>query len=348
MIEGDSTQAGSGTTPLQTMQCTNLLGQPEELEKLGVPDIESVLDGDALEERIDPYESGSNGTKLGPNLIRAYLDEIGRTPLLTHKQEVELAKRAQKGDVHARRHMVKANLRLVVSFAKHYHCNTLSMLDLIQEGNLGLIKAVEMYDCTRGFRFSTYATWWIRQAINGAIADQSRNIRLPQHLSDRRQKIQQASDDYQCEHGTKPDIDTLSTLVDLPVKTIRQIQSIREHTTSLEMHVGEGDDSALEDFVEDEHAVSAFQLALQDMMKQELYDVLSRLTERDQEILKLRYGLDGHREHTLKEVGHMFGVSRERIRQLEIKVLEKLRHPYRSKELKRLRAMIFHEEATAT
>jgi len=266
--------------------------------------------------------------------VRMYLKEIGRVPLLTAEEEVELAKRIEQGDETAKRRLAEANLRLVVSIAKRYVGRGMLFLDLIQEGNLGLIKAVEKFDFRKGFKFSTYATWWIRQAITRAIADQARTIRIPVHMVETINKLIRVSRQLLQELGREPTPEEIAKEMDLPVERVREIMKIAQEPVSLETPIGEEEDSHLGDFIEDQEAPAPAEEASFLMLKEQLEGVLDTLTPREEKVLRLRFGLDDGRSRTLEEVGQVFGVTRERIRQIEAKALRKLRHPSRSKKLK--------------
>ncbi|HKM42948.1 MAG TPA: RNA polymerase sigma factor RpoD [Limnochordia bacterium] len=266
--------------------------------------------------------------------VRMYLKEIGRVPLLTAEEEVELAKGIEEGSESARRKLAEANLRLVVSIAKRYVGRGMHFLDLIQEGNLGLIKAVEKFDYRKGFKFSTYATWWIRQAITRSIADQARTIRIPVHMVETINKLTRVSRQLLQELGRAPAPEEIAEEMDLPVERVREIMKIAQEPVSLETPIGEEEDSHLGDFIEDQEATAPAEAAAFTMLQEQLGQVLESLTPREQQVLRLRFGLDDGRGRTLEEVGQVFGVTRERIRQIEAKALRKLRHPSRSKKLK--------------
>ena len=266
--------------------------------------------------------------------VRMYLKEIGKIPLLKPHEEVELAKRMLEGDEIAKQRLVEANLRLVVSIAKRYVGRGMLFLDLIQEGNLGLIKAVEKFDYVRGFKFSTYATWWIRQAITRAIADQARTIRIPVHMVETINKLIRVQRQLLQELGRDPFPEEISKVMDLPVEKVREIQKIAQEPVSLETPIGEEEDSHLGDFIPDDDAPAPAEAAAFTMLKEQLINVLDTLTPREEKVLRLRFGLDDGRARTLEEVGKEFNVTRERIRQIEAKALRKLRHPSRSKKLK--------------
>ncbi|MCM1287229.1 MAG: RNA polymerase sigma factor RpoD [Clostridium sp.] len=266
--------------------------------------------------------------------VRMYLKEIGKVPLLSAEEEIELAKRMEDGDEEAKKKLAEANLRLVVSIAKRYVGRGMLFLDLIQEGNLGLIKAVEKFDYRKGYKFSTYATWWIRQAITRAIADQARTIRIPVHMVETINKLIRVSRQLLQELGREPLPEEIAEEMDIPVERVREILKISQEPVSLETPIGEEEDSHLGDFIQDENVPVPAEAAAFTLLKEQLVDVLSTLTEREQKVLRLRFGLDDGRARTLEEVGKEFKVTRERIRQIEAKALRKLRHPSRSRKLK--------------
>ena len=266
--------------------------------------------------------------------VKVYLKEIGRVPLLTPEEEVELAERMAKGDPAARKRLSEANLRLVVSIAKRYVGRGMQFLDLIQEGNLGLIKAVEKFDHTKGFKFSTYATWWIRQAITRAIADQARTIRIPVHMVETINKVKKVSSQLLHKNGHDPSAEEIAEELDMPIDKVREIMRVAQEPVSLETPIGEEEDTHLGDFIEDSDAPAPADAASHTLLKEQLEDVLSTLTPREKKVLELRFGLEDGRNRTLEEVGKEFNVTRERIRQIEAKALRKLRHPSRSKRLK--------------
>lgn len=266
--------------------------------------------------------------------VRMYLKEIGKVPLLTKEQEVDLAKRIEEGDEYAKQMLCEANLRLVVSIAKKYMGRGMLFLDLIQEGNLGLIKAVDKFDYRKEFKFSTYATWWIRQAITRSIADQARTIRIPVHMVETINKLIRVSRQMLQEQGREPTPEEIANEMGITVEKVQEIQKIAQEPVSLETPIGEEEDSHLGDFIPDEDAPAPAEAAAFSMLKEQLMDVLDTLTEREQKVLKLRYGLGDGRARTLEEVGREFDVTRERIRQIEAKALRKLRHPTRSRKLK--------------
>ena len=266
--------------------------------------------------------------------VRMYLKEIGKVSLLSADEEIELAKRMEKGDEAAKKRLAEANLRLVVSIAKRYVGRGMLFLDLIQEGNLGLIKAVEKFDYRKGYKFSTYATWWIRQAITRAIADQARTIRIPVHMVETINKLIRVSRQLLQELGREPTPEEIAEEMDMPVDRVREILKISQEPVSLETPIGEEEDSPLGDFIQDDNVPVPADAAAFTLLKEQLVEVLSTLTDREQKVLRLRFGLDDGRARTLEEVGKEFNVTRERIRQIEAKALRKLRHPSRSRKLK--------------
>ncbi|MDX8364200.1 RNA polymerase sigma factor RpoD [Cytobacillus sp. Hm23] len=316
----------------------------EYYEFLGEQGVELIGDGDedkdpniqdlAKEEEFDLNDlSVPPGVKIN-DPVRMYLKEIGRVDLLSAKDEISLAKRIEQGDEEAKRRLAEANLRLVVSIAKRYVGRGMLFLDLIQEGNMGLIKAVEKFDYEKGYKFSTYATWWIRQAITRAIADQARTIRIPVHMVETINKLIRVQRQLLQDLGREPTPEEIAEDMDLTPDKVREIQKIAQEPVSLETPIGEEDDSHLGDFIEDQDATSPSEHAAYELLKEQLEDVLDTLTDREENVLRLRFGLDDGRTRTLEEVGKVFGVTRERIRQIEAKALRKLRHPSRSKRLK--------------
>ena len=315
----------------------------EELESNGI----EVVDDDATdmsavadmgEEGMDDFEDTvtSDGITID-DPVKVYLKEIGRVPLLTPEEEIDLALKIQAGGPEgekAKKRLSEANLRLVVSIAKRYVGRGMQFLDLIQEGNLGLIKAVEKFDHTKGFRFSTYATWWIRQAITRAIADQARTIRIPVHMVETINKVKKVSSQLLHENGHEPSAEEIAERLDMPVDKVREIMRVAQEPVSLETPIGEEEDSHLGDFIPDEEAPVPAEAASQTLLKEQLADVLKTLTPREEKVLRLRFGLEDGRPRTLEEVGKEFNVTRERIRQIEAKALRKLRHPSRSKKLR--------------
>lgn len=290
-------------------------------------------EGDETEDYTFDDLSVPPGVKIN-DPVRMYLKEIGRVPLLSAEEEIDLAERIEQGDEEAKRRLAEANLRLVVSIAKRYVGRGMLFLDLIQEGNMGLIKAVEKFDYRKGFKFSTYATWWIRQAITRAIADQARTIRIPVHMVETINKLIRVSRQLLQELGREPSPEEIAEKMDLTPEKVREIMKIAQEPVSLETPIGEEDDSHLGDFIEDQDALAPSDAAAYELLKEQLEDVLDTLTEREENVLRLRFGLDDGRTRTLEEVGKVFGVTRERIRQIEAKALRKLRHPSRSKRLK--------------
>lgn len=303
----------------------------EEIE----PDL--FLDEEMDEEEeiaVDPMDlSVPDGVSLA-DPIRMYLKEIGKIPLLSTDEEIELAKRMENGDEEARKRLAEANLRLVVSIAKRYVGRGMQFLDLIQEGNLGLIKAVEKFDYRKGYKFSTYATWWIRQAITRAIADQARTIRIPVHMVETINRLIRASRQMVQELEREPTPEELARKLDMPVERVREIKKISQDPVSLETPIGEEEDSHLGDFIQDDNVMVPADQAAFTLLHEQLMESLETLSEREQQVLRLRFGLDDGRPRTLEEVGRVFHVTRERIRQIEAKALRKLRHPSRSKKLK--------------
>ena len=303
----------------------------EVLESMGIEVQGAANDVDIIEEEIDL--SVPEGIAID-DPVRMYLKEIGKVPLLSSEEEMELAKQIEAGSQYAKKKLAEAKLRLVVSIAKRYVGRGMLFLDLIQEGNLGLIKAVEKFDFRKGFKFSTYATWWIRQAITRAIADQARTIRIPVHMVETINKLIRVQRQLLQELGRDPFPEEISKVMDLPVEKVREIQKIAQEPVSLETPIGEEEDSHLGDFIPDDDAPAPAEAAAFTMLKEQLINVLDTLTPREEKVLRLRFGLDDGRARTLEEVGKEFNVTRERIRQIEAKALRKLRHPSRSKKLK--------------
>lgn len=323
-------------TPDQMDEVYEQLGQMGIEVTSGSGELETIEHPDevpASHETVDIDLSIPEGVAID-DPVRMYLKEIGRVPLLSAEEEVELAKRMEQGDEEAKRRLAEANLRLVVSIAKRYVGRGMLFLDLIQEGNLGLIKAVEKFDYQKGFKFSTYATWWIRQAITRAIADQARTIRIPVHMVETINKLIRVSRQLLQELGREPIPEEIAKEMDIPVERVREIMKIAQEPVSLETPIGEEEDSHLGDFIEDEDAPAPAEAASFMLLKEQLEDVLETLTPREKKVLQLRFGLEDGRSRTLEEVGQVFGVTRERIRQIEAKALRKLRHPSRSKKLK--------------
>ncbi len=305
-------------------EADDILIEPDDTDLEEEEDLEDI-------ENIDLSVPDSVGVD---DPVRMYLKEIGKVPLLTTEQEVALAKRMGEGDEEAKKELAEANLRLVVSIAKRYVGRGMQFLDLIQEGNLGLIKAVEKFDYTKGYKFSTYATWWIRQAITRAIADQARTIRIPVHMVETINRLLRAQRQLVQDLGREPTLEELSKYMELPIARVREIQKISQEPVSLETPIGEEDDSHLGDFIQDENMPVPMDAAAFTLLREQLIEVLGSLTEREQKVLRLRFGLDDGRARTLEEVGKEFNVTRERIRQIEAKALRKLRHPSRSRKLK--------------
>ena len=303
----------------------------EELDDVDDSDIVLTDEDDVDMEKIDL--SVPDGISI-EDPVRMYLKEIGKVPLLSADEEVELAKRMAEGDENAKKRLAEANLRLVVSIAKRYVGRGMLFLDLIQEGNLGLIKAVEKFDYHKGFKFSTYATWWIRQAITRAIADQARTIRIPVHMVETINKLIRVSRQLLQELGREPTPEEIAAELDMPVERVREILKISQEPVSLETPIGEEEDSHLGDFIQDDNVPVPAEAAAQTLLKEQLDEVLDTLTEREQKVLRLRFGMDDGRARTLEEVGKEFDVTRERIRQIEAKALRKLRHPSRSRKLR--------------
>ena len=312
--------------------------EPDDFETLLETDPDAIHDPDVeamVEEAAEiDIEASIPKSIAVDDPVRMYLKEIGKVPLLTADEEIELAKRMEKGDEEAKKRLCEANLRLVVSIAKRYVGRGMLFLDLIQEGNLGLIKAVDKFDYTKGYKFSTYATWWIRQAITRSIADQARTIRIPVHMVETIHKLIRVSRQLLQTYGREPSPEEIALEMGITVEKVREIQKIAQEPVSLETPIGEEEDSHLGDFIPDEDVPAPAEAAAFSMLKEQLVEVLDTLTEREQKVLKLRFGLEDGRARTLEEVGKEFDVTRERIRQIEAKSLRKLRHPSRSKKLK--------------
>ena len=292
-------------------------------------------DMDAVLETVENDESDpSVDGVITDDPVKVYLKEIGRVPLLTPEEEIELSIKIAEGNKYAKKRLSEANLRLVVSIAKRYVGRGMQFLDLIQEGNLGLIKAVEKFDHTKGFKFSTYATWWIRQAITRAIADQARTIRIPVHMVETINKVKKVSSQLLHKNGHEPTAEEIAVELEMPADKVREIMRVAQEPVSLETPIGEEEDSHLGDFIPDDEALAPADAASHMLLKEQLRDVLATLTPREEKVLALRFGLEDGRPRTLEEVGKEFDVTRERIRQIEAKALRKLRHPSRSKKLK--------------
>ena len=347
-------EQGKAKRQLSTKEILDAIGEidfdPEQLEKfydsletMGVEIVEDDFDDIPLED-IEIAVTGSSSPATPEDTsaeniaiddpVKVYLKEIGRVPLLTPEEEIDLAIRISKGDANAKKRLSEANLRLVVSIAKRYLGRGMQFLDLIQEGNLGLIKAVEKFDYTKGFKFSTYATWWIRQAITRAIADQARTIRIPVHMVETINKVKKVSSQLLHTNGHEPTADEIAEELDMPVDKVREIMRVAQEPVSLETPIGEEEDSHLGDFIPDDDAPAPADAASHTLLKEQLSEVLDTLTPREEKVLRLRFGLEDGRSRTLEEVGREFNVTRERIRQIEAKALRKLRHPSRSKKLK--------------
>lgn len=305
----------------------------EYLERQSIDVLGNIEEEEEEEEENELDLSLPEGINID-DPVRMYLKEIGKVSLLTAEEEIDLAKRMEAGEEEAKRKLAEANLRLVVSIAKRYVGRGMLFLDLIQEGNLGLIKAVEKFDYRKGYKFSTYATWWIRQAITRAIADQARTIRIPVHMVETINKLIRISRQLLQELGREPQPEEIAKEMGMPVAKVREIMKIAQEPVSLETPIGEEEDSHLGDFIPDEDVPVPSEAAAFTLLKEQLIDVLDTLTEREQKVLRLRFGLDDGRARTLEEVGKEFNVTRERIRQIEAKALRKLRHPSRSKKLK--------------
>lgn len=314
---------------------TNGVEIVETLDDIILDDVQlSSMSGDGASAVDDSDEEPPVENISIDDPIKIYLKEIGRVPLLSPDEELDLAIRIADGDVAAKKRLSEANLRLVVSIAKRYLGRGMQFLDLIQEGNLGLIKAVEKFDYTKGFKFSTYATWWIRQAITRAIADQARTIRIPVHMVETINKVKKVSSQLLHQNGHEPTAEEISAVLNMPTDKVREIMRVAQEPVSLETPIGEEEDSHLGDFIPDNDAPAPQDAASHTLLKEQLGDVLSTLTPREESVLKLRFGLEDGRSRTLEEVGEVFNVTRERIRQIEAKALRKLRHPSRSKKLK--------------
>ncbi len=320
----------------------DILNEDDDIVEDDFDDVEDVDDVDDLEEiDLEEIEIITKKSKklASPNLdvgdpVKMYLKEIGKVDLLTREEEVELAKRVEAGDEYAKRQLSEANLRLVVSIAKKYIGRGMSFLDLIQEGNLGLMKAVEKFDYSKGYKFSTYATWWIRQSITRAIADQGRTIRIPVHMIENINKLVRIQRQLLQDLGREPKAEEIAEVMNLDVDKVSDMMKIAQRPISLETPIGEEEDSQLGDFIEDEQVDTPVDVTTHIMLKEQLFNILESLTPREQKVLRLRFGLDDGKIRTLEEVGQVFDVTRERIRQIEAKALRKLRHPSRSKKLK--------------
>ena len=353
----DLMELGKSKGQLTNKEILDAIGEmdidPEQLEKFydtletnGVEIVETlddiILDDIELSSIVNEAEMDDDSDDFEPSVesiaiddpVKIYLKEIGRVPLLTPDEELELAIRIADGDVAAKKRLSEANLRLVVSIAKRYLGRGMQFLDLIQEGNLGLIKAVEKFDYTKGFKFSTYATWWIRQAITRAIADQARTIRIPVHMVETINKVKKVSSQLLHQNGHEPTAEEIADVLGMPTDKVREIMRVAQEPVSLETPIGEEEDSHLGDFIPDDDAPAPQDAASHTLLREQLSEVLGTLTPREERVLRLRFGLEDGRSRTLEEVGEKFNVTRERIRQIEAKALRKLRHPSRSKKLK--------------
>ena len=351
-------EQGKSKGKLTTKEIFDIMGEtdfePDQLERLYdqlekegiiivedlVDDMQEISDLDISKiEKAESEHSDDTDNPVPDNIaiddpVKVYLNEIGRVPLLSSQEEIELAIKTKNGDVAAKKRLSEANLRLVVSIAKRYLGRGMQFLDLIQEGNLGLIKAVEKFDHTKGFKFSTYATWWIRQAITRAIADQARTIRIPVHMVETINKVKKVSSQLLHTNGHEPTAEEIAEEIEMPVDKVREIMRVAQEPVSLETPIGEEEDSHLGDFISDDDTPAPADVASHTLLKEQLGDVLDTLTPREKKVLILRFGLTDGRSRTLEEVGKEFNVTRERIRQIEAKALRKLRHPSRSKKLK--------------
>ena len=322
--------ASSDMDDLSVVENLDVMGDEPTTEDL--QELDNEAENNDVEESIEDLSVADNASLDDP--VKLYLKEIGRVPLLTAEEEIELAIRISDDDQHAKQRLAEANLRLVVSIAKRYVGRGMQFLDLIQEGNLGLIKAVDKFDYTKGFKFSTYATWWIRQAITRAIADQARTIRIPVHMVETINKVKKTNSQLLHKNGRDPSAEEIAAELDMPVEKVREIMRVAQEPVSLETPIGEEEDSHLGDFIPDDDAPAPADAASMLLLKEQLNEVLKTLTPREAKVLALRFGLEDGHPHTLEEVGSEFGVTRERIRQIEAKALRKLRHPSRSKRLK--------------
>jgi len=328
MEDSAERQAQEGTEEEEIYYIPEFLDVELELEEGG--ETEEIEEKDLASSAGDP--------------VKLYLQDIGKIPLLTREEEVELAQRIEQGDREAKEKLTISNLRLVVSIAKRYIGRGLSFLDLIQEGNIGLMRAVEKFDWRKGYKFSTYATWWIRQAITRAIADQSRIIRIPVHMIETVRELDRLKKEHIRERGEVPDLLKLAEELGMPVEKIKRVENVSQYTASLERPIGDDEDDTLGDFIEDERAPSPIKETLKMFLAEELERALDQLDEREKEILQLRYGLEDGHPRTLKDVARVFNITRERVRQIEIKALEKLKHPSRKQELKKFRELLRTEE----
>lgn len=322
--------ASNDMDDLSVVENLDVMGDEPTTEDL--QELDNEAENNDVEESIEDLSVADNASLDDP--VKLYLKEIGRVPLLSSDEEIELAKRIIEGDEGAKKRLAEANLRLVVSIAKRYVGRGMYFLDLIQEGNVGLIKAVEKFDYTKGFKFSTYATWWIRQAITRAIADQARTIRIPVHMVETINRLKKAQSQLLHENGREPSEEQIAEAMDLPIERVREIMRVAQETVSMETPIGPEEDSRLMDFIRDEDALAPDEAALKTITNEDIDSVLKTLTPREEAVIRLRFGLEDGRCHTLEQVGLQFQVTRERIRQIEAKALRKLRHPVRSSKFK--------------
>ncbi len=322
--------ASNDMDDLSVVENLDVMGDEPTTEDL--QELDNEAENNDVEESIEDLSFSDNASLDDP--VKLYLKEIGRVPLLSSDEEIELAKKIIEGDEAAKKRLAEANLRLVVSIAKRYVGRGMYFLDLIQEGNVGLIKAVEKFDYTKGFKFSTYATWWIRQAITRAIADQARTIRIPVHMVETINRLKKAQSQLLHENGREPSEEQIAEAMDLPIERVREIMRVAQETVSMETPIGPEEDSRLMDFIRDEDALAPDEAALKTITNEDIDSVLKTLTPREEAVIRLRFGLEDGRCHTLEQVGLEFHVTRERIRQIEAKALRKLRHPVRSSKFK--------------
>lgn len=322
--------ASNDMDDLSVVENLDVMGDEPTTEDL--QELDNEAENNDVEESIEDLSVSDNASLDDP--VKLYLKEIGRVPLLSSDEEIELAKKIIEGDEAAKKRLAEANLRLVVSIAKRYVGRGMYFLDLIQEGNVGLIKAVEKFDYTKGFKFSTYATWWIRQAITRAIADQARTIRIPVHMVETINRLKKAQSQLLHENGREPSEEQIAEAMDLPIERVREIMRVAQETVSMETPIGPEEDSRLMDFIRDEDALAPDEAALKTITNEDIDSVLKTLTPREEAVIRLRFGLEDGRCHTLEQVGLEFHVTRERIRQIEAKALRKLRHPVRSSKFK--------------
>lgn len=330
---GDISDKLSTDSDIDEMQPTidiEVMGDEPTVEDL--EELDSEVETEDIDDSLENLNSVDSVSLDDP--VKLYLKEIGRVPLLSSEEEIELAKRIIDGDENAKKRLAEANLRLVVSIAKRYVGRGMYFLDLIQEGNVGLIKAVEKFDYTKGFKFSTYATWWIRQAITRAIADQARTIRIPVHMVETINRLKKAQSQLLHENGREPTEEQIAEAMDLPIERVREIMRVAQETVSMETPIGPEEDSRLMDFIRDEDALAPDEAALKTITNEDIDSVLKTLTPREEAVIRLRFGLEDGRCHTLEQVGLEFHVTRERIRQIEAKALRKLRHPVRSSKFR--------------